>query len=250
MMWAAVALTAVSARVSAQAPAQAALPSGREVIDRSVKASGGEAAFAKHKSRYTKGTFSLEGKGISGSMEVFAMRPARQLAKIDMPGFGLSIAAYDGKIGWSIDPALGPRLLSGKELDRMKLLAEFDSGLHRSDQFAVLETLERTAFEGRDCYKVLVKGRSGVEWTEFYDTKTGLMAGMVGDQESPMGTMSITTVMDGYKEFGGVLLPTITIQRMAGLGAEVKMTIDSVEYDKVEDSVFEMPAAIKTLAGR
>lgn len=210
---------------------------------------GGAEILARRKSKYSKGTFEMIAQGLKGTMDLYSARPSRQLVRIDLPGVGLVETAFDGVVGWSIDPSLGPRLMKDTELDRAKLLAEFDSELHRAEQYETLETLERTTFEGKDCYKVRVKSKSGLEWTEFYDTRTGLFAGMIGDQSSPMGSVTVTSVVDEYKAFEGILLPVVRVQRMTG-GFEIRMTIVAVEFDKVDDKVFEMPAAIKTLAGR
>jgi hypothetical protein len=234
-------------RGSQEAASGIRLPTGRDVVDRHVAAMGGAEAIARHTSRHSTGTFEMRQQGIAGTMEVFAARPAKELARIDLPGFGVTEAGFDGEVGWSIDPAVGPRLLQGKELERLRLLAEFDAALHAPEQYASLETVARTAFDGRDCLKVRVTSRSGIQWMEYYDASTGLLAGMEGEQDTPMGPVTVTTTMREYRRFDGLLLPTVSVQRVAGTGQEITMTLREVRFDEVDESTFARPPSIRTL---
>jgi hypothetical protein len=60
-----------------------------------------------------------------------------------------------------------------------------------------------------------------------------------------MGSMTIANVESGYKKFGALTQATVLSQKM--MGVEQKITIESVEYDKVDAAVFEPPASIKAL---
>ena len=51
--------------------------------------------------------------------------------------------------------------------------------------------------------------------------------------------------MADYKKFGDLMHPTTIRQKMMGI--EQVMTLTSIEYDVVDPSVFEMPAAVKAL---
>ena len=236
-------------RGSQAAAGEGPLPDARDVISRHVAAIGGADVVARYSSRYSKGTFELRQQGITGTMEVFAARPAKQLARIDMPGFGLTVAGFNGEIGWSVDPAGGPRLLQGRELERLRLLAEFDAALHKPEQYASLDTVARTTFDGRDCLKIKVTSRSGIQWFEYYDARTGLFAGMEGEQATPVGAVTVTTTTSEYRRFDRLLLPTVTVQRVSGTGQEITMTLTEVRFNDVDDSVFAPPASIKTLLG-
>jgi hypothetical protein len=60
-----------------------------------------------------------------------------------------------------------------------------------------------------------------------------------------MGPMTVSNVESGYKKFGPLTQATVLTQKI--MGVEQKITIDAVEYDKVDPSVFEPPAPIKAL---
>jgi hypothetical protein len=60
-----------------------------------------------------------------------------------------------------------------------------------------------------------------------------------------MGTISVTTALSDYKKFGAIMQPTTLSQSL--MGAKIVMTITSVEANKVDPAVFELPAEIKAI---
>jgi hypothetical protein len=60
-----------------------------------------------------------------------------------------------------------------------------------------------------------------------------------------MGTVTGTTVETDYKKFGKLLQPTKLTQSV--MGVQQVMAITTIDYDKVDPSVFEPPAAIKAM---
>jgi hypothetical protein len=226
--------------------AAAALPQARDVIDRHIKAIGGRDAVMSHKSTHVTGTFAVPTSGMVGTMEMFgAASPNRLLVKITIPGLGEMLNGFDGAHGWAVTPMTGPMLQQGKELDQTKLDADFYGELREPNRYKSMKTVEKTAFEGRPCYKVSLVRVDGNEDIEFYDVETGLRAGSINTRESPMGTLTTTSTEGDYKKFGNLLQPTLVVQKM--MGVEQKLTLSTVEYDKVEPTVFDLPAPIKAL---
>jgi hypothetical protein len=241
----------LSASLYAQAPAKTApqasaarLPDAREIVDRHVKAVGGREAILAHKSMHAKGTLSVPSSGVSGPVDVYGAAPDRVLVKSTIPGIGDVLEGYNGTHAWSISPMTGPTLKTGKELEQTKLDADFYGELRDPKKYT-LTTLEKTTFDGRDCYKVRVKRTDGSEDFDFYDVATGLRAGSINTRETQMGTMTISNVETGYKKFGRLTQATVQTQKVMGI--ETKITLETVEYDKVDPSVFEPPAVIKAL---
>jgi hypothetical protein len=74
---------------------------------------------------------------------------------------------------------------------------------------------------------------------------SGLRAGSINTRETQMGTMTVSNVEGGYRKFGRITQATVVSQKIMGI--EQKITLDTVEYDKVDLSVFEPPAVIKAL---
>jgi hypothetical protein len=139
----------------------------------------------------------------------------------------------------------GPALHQGKQLDERRFDSEYYGELKPAERYESMTTLEKTTLEGRPVYKVRLVRKGGGEDTEFYDAETGLKAGSVNTRETPMGTITATTVETDYKKFDNLLVPT-TIKQ-SGMGVEQVMTINAVEFDKVDPKVFDPPAQIKAL---
>ena len=234
----------------AQAPvktdAAAALPDAREIIDRHIKAIGGREAILAHKSMHATGTLSVPASGISGPMEIYgATNPDRVIVKTTVTGIGEIMEGFDGSHAWSVSPMTGPMLKVGKELTQTKLDADFYSELRDPKKYPEVKTLEKTTFDGRPCYKLSIKRIDGIEDFDFYDVATGLRAGSINTRESPMGTLKMTSIEGGYKKFGKLMQATTVTQQV--MGVEQKITLATVEYDTVQPSAFEPPAAIKAL---
>ena len=241
----------LSASLYAQAPAPkpppaaaAELPDARTIVERHIKAVGGRDAILAHKSMHASGTLSIPASGISGPVDIYGAAPDHVLVRTSVQGIGEIVDAYNGVHAWSISPMTGPTLKSGKELEQTKLDADFYSELRDPKKYT-MKTLEKTTFDGRDCYKVSVKRIDGSEDFDFYDVATGLRAGSLNTRETQMGTMTVSNVESGYKKFGALTQATVLTQKI--MGVEQKITIESVEYDKVDPSVFEPPAPIKAL---
>jgi hypothetical protein len=234
----------------AQAPAKtetvSELPDAREIINRHIKAIGGREAVLAHKSMHATGTLSVPASGITGPMEIFgAADPDRVLVKTTVTGIGDILEGFDGSHAWSMSPMTGPMLKVGKELTQTKYDADFYSELRDPKKYPAVKTIEKTTFDGRPCYKVSLKRIDGVEDVDFYDVASGLRAGSVNTRETPMGTLTMTSFEGEYKKFGKLMQATTVTQQV--MGVEQKIALATVEYDKVEASAFEPPAAIKAL---
>ena len=198
-----------------------------------------------HSSSHATGTFSVPAAGLNGTVEVFAAKPNRMLMKIALPGLGDMFEGFDGSHAWSLSPMTGPALHQGKQLEERRFDSEYYGELKAAERYESMTTLEKTTLEGRPVYKLRLVRKGGGEDTEFYDVETGLKAGSVNTRETPMGTITATTVEADYKKFDNLLVPT-TIKQ-SGMGVEQVMTINAVEFDKVDPKVFDPPAQIKAL---
>lgn len=227
------------------APAQE-LPSADEVIDRYVEAIGGRDAVLSKEGSRSLGTFAMPAAGIEAEMEILTNTdPLRVLTRIEIPGMGTILNGYDGEVGWSMDPTMGPRLLDGQELAATVEGSRPEAAVRDASLFETRETVERTEEYGEACYKVRLVWESGRETFDCYSEETGLLVATVATQESPMGSIEAVTLMADYEDFDGVLTPTRMTQR--AMGQEQVFTLTEVEYGALDPSVFELPAPIQTL---
>jgi len=158
------------------------------------------------------------------------------------------MSGFDGKVAWSMDPAAGPSVFEGKMLEQTRDDADFYSELFEEKNYKTMEVLGEEVFDGKKCYKLRLVRKSGRELAAYFDQATGYQAGTVGDQESAMGTMTVTSIVGDFKKFGDVTIPTKLRQKVAAI--EQVMTITTVEFDKVAEADFDLPAPVKSLANR
>ncbi len=241
---AALVITAVApVAVAAQA---ADLPTAAKLIDRYVEAIGGSKAISAMPDSRTVGTFAMPAMGIQGTLEVLAARnPTRVLSVVTIPGLGEVRNGYTGEVGWSLDPNLGPRLLDGKELAAMVEGASEGGSMRDASMFTTRETVEKTELNGEPCYKVRLVWKSGRETFDCYSIASGLLVATTSNEETPMGSIEVVSLLKDYKRFGDVLTATSISQQM--MGQEQVMTVDSVQYGPIDAARFAPPQEIQTL---
>ena len=237
-------LLAVGAPVAAQAP----LPKAEELIQKAIAAMGGADMLRKHTESHMVAEFSIPAQGISGKLEAFsASNPNRTYSVIDIPGIGTIRSGYDGTVGWSMHPATGNSLITGNALEQLKQQADEAALLHPEMYFTSMETVERAQFAGKDAYKVKVKTKWGEEYVQHFDATSGLLLGNIRSQETPMGPIEVTTLIEDYKPVDGQLIPFRVRQSIAAMGVEQVITVNSIEFKVPDPSVFTLPAEIKAL---
>jgi hypothetical protein len=224
---------------------QLPLPTGREVVSRSLTAIGGEAAYRSIRSVHARGRLEIPAQGISGTLEVMSARPDKLIYRIDVAGIGRIENGYDGKTAWSVSPISGPEVLTGRQLSEAADDAWFDEPLHAADHVRELTTLDRTEFDGHSAYRVKVVFLSGNEQIEIFDAETGLQIGVQATRAVPQGPIPTINILRNYQKFGPLLQATTMVQR--ALGFEQVVTITSCVYNDVPDTAFEPPAAIRAL---
>jgi hypothetical protein len=245
----AAALLVPAARAGEAPPAEpmaGKLPPAKEIVETFVKAIGGREAWLRHRSLHAKGILDIPANGLKGSVEIFMAAPSNHLVRADSPDLGLlHQSGFDGRVGWEVEPAVGPRLLAGQELEQLRAESDFRGVLHDPKQFQTMEAIEAVSFDDRPCYKVRFVRMNGDEFFEYFETATGLSAGRTSKISTPVGQLPMTQTTSAYKKVGDILMPTKIVQKTPGL--EQTVTLNVIEFDRVNESVFVPPQQIRAL---
>lgn len=236
---------ATPAKAPAAATTAAAQPTARSVIDAYIKAIGGREAVLARKSFKSTMTMEIPAAGMKADIEAYMMAPNKMYSKTTLPGLGEIQQGYDGTTAWGIDPMQGARVLSGKELDQLVAQADLSAELRDAAKYASQKYVEKADFEGRPAHKLELVRQSGDTIYEFYDAETALLLGSQQTAQTQMGPIQATVLRQDYKPMGGLLMATKQVQRANG--QEFVITVVTLETDKVDPTVFELPAAIKAL---
>ena len=129
--------------------------------------------------------------------------------------------------------------LEGKEADQMLVQDGLFPELRYTEN-KVTSTLEGTEkVDGKDAYKVKNSTASGLTWTDFFDTTSGLKVQTMSTQKGPQGEVVQTVSYGDYKDAGGVKVPYTIKQPMGPM--TMTLSVDKVEVNKgLKDSDFSV----------
>lgn len=239
-------LASVLLLVAAGGPVAAqSLPSGAELIARYQKEIGGRAAVDAQRAMHMTGTWSMPAQGMGGSFQVWSARPNRSIMKIQLGGMGEMQQGYTGDVAWALNPMEGPRVMSGAEAVQAADDAAFESFFRPASLVASARSTGRAVMGGKECIRVEVKWKSGRETIDCYGTQDGLLIGTVVQQAGPAGTAEVATLYGEYRTFGELRMPTRMTLQLPGV--EQVLSISSISFDAVPDSVFAPPPEIRAL---
>lgn len=234
----AVLLTA--ALVSAQAPSQEP-KTAADVLDRYKQALGGTDAIQKVHWETVRGE--IEATGVSGKATfVYYAKGFKNLMKITSPDGSEIQLGFDGATSWTITPK-AVTIDKDTPVESNRRDADLQYALHQPDYFNKLELAGVTDFEGHRCYWLHGITHWGKDNNQFYDVQTGLLVGYRFEDDATKATWIV--VFDDYKNFGGLLMATKNISRSGDRTRT--FTYESVSYEPLDDSLFELPPAVKAL---
>lgn len=221
------------------------LPPARQIVERYVEAIGGRQVLGQQRFRHIVAEMSMPGMGMSMTMDSKFARPNKYVVQMEMPGMGKMLSGFDGAHGWAVNPATGPQLMQGKELQQALRQADFEGSMDLAKSFPTMETVELSRVDGKACHRVRMMTAQSDTVFGCFDVDTGLMSLMEMKQASPMGEIAMQMRLSEYKDFGGAKMPTRTTMSMAG--QEMVTTVKSVSYEPIAESEFTPPAEVRAL---
>jgi hypothetical protein len=212
------------------------------VLERYKEALGGVDAIKSVQSETTHGE--IEGTGLKGKATfVSYSKPFKSLFKVTLPDGKEIDSGFDGTVSWTMRPQ-GASIDKDTPLESARRDADLQYALHQPDYFKKLEFAGVTEFEGHRWYWLHGITHWGKDNNQFYDVETGLLVGYryQADAGSPVVN---TLAFSDYKNYDRRLTPTKLVNRS---GERTRtLTITSVTYAPLQDSLFELPASVKAL---
>ncbi len=220
----------------------AQLKTAEAVLERYKSALGGVEAIKGVQSQTVLGE--IESTGMQGkSTFVFYGKPFKSVIKVTRPDGSQITAGFDGTTSWTID-SKGASIDKDTALDALRRDDDLQYALHQPDYFKKLELAGVTDFEGHRCYWLHGTTNWGKDNNQFYDVETGLLAGYRFQADDKSKTVAVA-VFEDYKKFGGPLFAT---KRTTKVGDHSQTFLfESVSYEPIADSVFDLPASVKAL---
>ncbi len=216
-----------------------------EIIETSFEKVGGRELIENAKYVKQTGTLSVPMAGLTGTIQSYVKSPDKFLLVLTLPGMGEQRQGYSDGVAWSSDAMNGPRLLPEEETKAIKDEANIASRLNYKTEYPTIEYKGEIDFDGSKAHKIRLLDEDGEETIEFYGVESGLLIGSEATVPSPMGPTKTMTYIRGYQDMAGFLQPTKITQQVGP--TKIEFEIKTVSYDEIDDSVFELPAAVKAL---
>ena len=241
---------------SASAQASKDLPDAKKIIDHALAAMGGEEAFKKIKTHDIE--FEMEaGPQVLACAVKSMTKDKKNMFNAEMQVMGMVIKmGSDGDTHWQTNPMNGQySIMDGAQAEQMAGITELGTMQTMigdiKEEAAILETVDKTEFEGRSCYKVRAvpkddetgEPKNSESMFMYFDAEKHLPMGM----ESSENGMTVKMVFKEWKETAGVKVPTL-IEGSQGPQA-MKLTFKKFEFNTLKAAAFELPAEVKALKG-
>lgn len=216
-----------------------------EIIAKYLKTIGGAAKLEALKTLRRTGKFT----GGGGFEAIVVQENKRgEMTRQEFTFQGMTgVSAYDGKVGWKIEPWGGKKdveSLSEEELKSIIEEADFDGPLINYRQKGhKVEFTGTEPVEGTDTYKLKVTLKNGDVSYYFMDTDYYVPIKIETKRVVRGAEQESETVLGDYKEVAGVYLPHSYESGQKASPNKSQITYEKIEANvPLEDSRFKQPA--------
>lgn len=216
-----------------------------EIVAKHIKALGG---YDKLKAvKAVRITGKIQFGTIEAALVQENKRPNFTRTDISIQGKNLTVA-YDGKVGWQINPFQGrmdPELLGEDELKDIVEQSDFDGPIiDAKEKGNKLEYSGKEPVEGTDCYKLTVTLKNGDIRAYYLDTDSYLPLKVEQTTMIRGAARETFTIPGDYKEVEGLVFPFSVENGRKGSDNRQKVTFEKFELGPaIDDARFKMPAA-------
>jgi len=203
-------------------------PQPEALLQRHIEAIGGAAVLRQAQGLSFKGEVALPFVKANAPIEFLFQPPNRFFCsfrfhyaffgflKVPFVAKRTAECGYDGTNGWLVDFDHNVEPLYGADEAFMRGLLDKFSPLCFGRNFPLTRTLDITRFADRDCYRVLIVFPFGEHAFEFYDVKSGVLAGTIYPFETDDALLNIRTVYADFRDVGGGMRLPFRMEVQAG----------------------------------
>lgn len=227
------------------AAAQETLPSAESILDRYIEVTGGREAYLHRQSEVMRGSVAFPSVGLQGTIERYSA-PGLYYTSMNLAAMGtVEMGVVDG-VAWERSDILGPRIKEGVERAEAIREAELNASLNWREQYPKVQTTGISEVNGERCYEVEMTPPEGHPQTTCYSIETGLALTTTTIATTQMGEVPSEVIVSEYKEFDGVLAPSLVTEKAAG--QEVTISIQSAEANaEIPAGRFDLPSDVAEL---
>ena len=214
-----------------------------EILSKYFENIGGAEAWKKLESVKMTGTTSAQ--GMEFPMTVMRKRPNLTKIEVEVQGMQMVPQAYDGKVGWTLNPFMGSTDPTKLDEETTKELAkeEFeDVFIDYAAKGSKVELLGTEEIEGANTYKIKLTKKSGDEQIHFFDSENYvpiMVRTFAG--AGPMKGQAVETYVSDYQEVEGLMMPMFMEIKSNGMTV-MSTSLETVEFNSdLADDFFSFP---------
>jgi len=226
-------------------PAPALAQDLEDVLAKHYEAIGGVDAWEGITSTRMEGTLAIDAMGMAmdGPFKLVQKSPAMSRAEFTIQGMS-GVMAYDGEMGWQINPLAGIATATPVgEAERRQMAEQADIAgplFNWKEKGHAVELLGTEDVAGTTAYKLKLTVATGEESFYYIDTDSYRAIQTVATRDIQGAPTQITTHFEDYKEVGGLVMPH-TIEVTNPMFSQT-ITFTSIEVNPtIDDAVFVMP---------
>ena len=221
-----------------------ATPTAEQVIEKYVAAIGGREAWQKKQSMRVVAELQLGAQG-TATQEILLDRAGRMFGRTSVPTATFEFG-FDGETAWSINPMQGAAIVTGKQAESMRVVANLPLMAYEKGSYRSATLVGAADFDGRKAWQLTLVPLVGPEMTEYFDQATGLKIGSAVRLASEMGELDMRFAYRDYTKYGDVTYPKTTVQ-FNPMSGEMVGTAQTLEFDTVPATAFALPNSVKAL---
>jgi outer membrane lipoprotein-sorting protein len=214
-----------------------------EVIAKNIQARGGIERLKAVMSIKISQTF--KAGGFQAAVRQENKRPDKLREEFSLQGL-TQVQAYDGKVGWQVNPFGGrrdPELLSQDDMKGLQVDADIDGPLvDYAQKGHKAELVGHDSVEGTDCYKIKLTLKNGDVRTYYLDADSFLELKIESQTTIRGAVQESETYFGDYEKVEGLYFPFAIEQGQKGDPNRAKLTVNKIEINmQLDDSLFAMP---------
>ncbi|VAX41271.1 hypothetical protein MNBD_PLANCTO03-64 [hydrothermal vent metagenome] len=227
-------------------PEAETLPDAESLFENYIAAIGGREALAKHRNRILHASYRVLATDDIQILTISLESPNKLHAELEAPALGSTIRATNGTTAWGINLTGSTFILNGREKDELLDGAYFQGEADYKDHYASIKTVGTATIDNKPAIRVDFVTHSGIKGAVYFDPETHLVSARQVFPADNTGTSTLVTVSD-YKDFEGVLIPTLQRQRVGDtLDPVVEISFNWIEINADTLPDFDPPADATT----
>ncbi len=225
------------------------LPSGADVVDRYLEATGGRHAYARIKTYTAAAVVEYAGRPNRGTFHVFQAAPDKSYSIMVLPGVDkVETGTRDG-IAWERTQRRGLRLKTGEELAAALREADPQARLNWRKYYRSAECTGVEAVDSINCFRVVMTPNVGKPETRYYDQLSGILLRVTRIVTTQMGEFPSEGRYANYRLIDGISWPQTFNQSL--FNQTLMSRIESVTLNAaIPESRFDLPSDVKALLSK